>query len=475
MTAWRDYHDSASAAYYLIIKIEKFRKKLTGFRRNGFEKQDYETQSAGLQEESIGIANSVEILAVLDESRAVSVIADLLADCLECEYTIVFSKCISVLIELGPLSLEEVIRKYEFYRKFSKHRGVWLEILARLGVNDSRIRQIIEEHLKLNRYEAVLAMGDYRDEYFIPIIERIVHSVAGRMESNRIDPLMRNVRVWNRDADIYIEARSVLIELVHNVSVKAREYDDLVTGIDTKLLPHADMKTHRSRRLSLRKEIEETGLRNAEYRPGSENAIEANRESLLYICLFSALHDLPEVKNIDYIIGFLRGAACLRDKTMISFLVEEICGGRNTFDDEKHYEEAIDALTSIYDYFIECYENHEPGNRVWKDPASVLMNSQTRSCSFCNEISGYIDGIKTGLAETVKSKTQVSSEFCLGILDIYKWLDNVVQDKYQSKVSLKADADETKLDSLFQEFYRLTLNAGRIKSVRQSENVFAGA
>ena len=144
MTAWQDHHDPPAAAFYLIIKIENYRKKLTGFHRNGMDKREYEIRSAALQEESIGIANAVEILAILDKSRAVSVIADLLADCLECEYTIVFSKCISALIELGPLSLEEVIGRYVFHQKFSSHRGVWLEILARLGVRDSRITFEIE-------------------------------------------------------------------------------------------------------------------------------------------------------------------------------------------------------------------------------------------------------------------------------------------------------------------------------------------
>ncbi|MBC8278706.1 MAG: hypothetical protein H8E46_10785 [FCB group bacterium] len=474
-TAWRDYHDPAAAGYYLIIKIERFRRKLTGFRRNGTEKHEYEARKAILQEESIGIANAVGILAVVDKSRAVSVIADLLADCLECEYTVVFSKCVSVLMELGPLSLEEVIRKYEFYRIFSSNRGVWLEILARLGVRDARIRVIIEEHLKLNRYEAVLAMGDYRDAYFIPALKRIVNSTADRLRRNRIDPFEKNVRVWNRDADIYIEARSVLVELVHNVSVRTGEYYDLVTETDTKLLPHADTGGHHLRRMNLREEIRVSGGKGPEGGFGSPVVDHCSRESFLYICLFRAMHDLPVDKNIDFMIGFLRGAASLRDRTVISCLMEDICGGRDTFDDEKHYEEAIDALASVYDYFTQCYDNHEPGGRVWKDSACVPVNEDSRSRSFCNEISGYIEGVKTGLTDTVKSKTQVSSEFCLGILDLYKWLDNVVQEKYASKVSLISAADDSKLDGLFDEFYRLTMNTGRLQSVRQSENVPAGA
>lgn len=204
LEAWREYPDRSAVADFLINKIREYQRILKDFPGNRFGNEQNGQGDSELRKLESGIRNGLRLLVELKEPRAASIISDLLAACLECEYRVVFSNCISALIDLGPASLEAIIEKYNSYRHCPDHHCVWLEILAKLGLKDDRIRRILENHLKFNRYEAVLAMGDYKDDYFIPAIGEIMHKSVKRLKQKQLNPFQRNIRVWDRDADIYI-------------------------------------------------------------------------------------------------------------------------------------------------------------------------------------------------------------------------------------------------------------------------------
>ena len=458
--SWTDYPDTDAAANFLIIRMETFKKSL-GDSSAGLSGQQTDSEDiSAMLNEHVRIGNAVGILAALDKPRAVIVTAGLLAVCLECEYNIVFPKCVEAMIEFGPAALNETVKRYEFYRPFPQYRGVWLEILAKLGISTPEIRSIIEDHLKLNQYEAVLAMGDCRDGYFIPVLKDIVNTVSARLKKNRIDPFEKNVRVWNRDADIYIEARSVLVELEYGTTVDSPLYESMIMELDARLLPHADHESRRLNRLGIKDSLKRQLNGN---NPGDRliGADSINiHEDYLFKCLLRALHDLPQVKEIPYVLGYLRAAAAA-GQTRQSGLLQRICGKPEIFDDEKHLQDTADTLLAIQNYYRRCFESNRPGNRIWKNQDDELLDKHLRAQSLCQEISGCIDGIDAVFRNVEDNVRKNAAGPYASLHDIHDGLNSILRQKYDGRFNHISSKDDLQLDRLENEFHNYTLNVAQ--------------
>ncbi len=237
-----EFPDRPAISDFLIGKILNFQNRLKDQDLNRFNNQEENVDCPELAYMENGICNALIILTEFNDLKAVPTVVELLETCLECKYRIVFSYCIDALITLGQGSLDLLIDKYYSYESSPDKQGVWVEILAKLNKKDERIREVLENHIKINSCEAILAIGDYKDKYFVPILKEIVEKAALRLRNKNLNPFQKMVRAWNSDADIYIETRSILIELEYDVNAGSLDYEKLVTELDASMLPHIDSK-----------------------------------------------------------------------------------------------------------------------------------------------------------------------------------------------------------------------------------------
>jgi len=149
-------------------------------------------------------------------------------------------QCFNCLKSADENVLDSIIGKYRRNIANPLARAVWFELLTKLGIKDNRIQAIIIRHLKLNRVEAVMAMGDYGDEFFIETLWELLKQSAEALCRRRCNPFAKFARLQNRSANLYIEALSAYIILKYKYSPCRAEYENTAKDLNNRLLPFAE-------------------------------------------------------------------------------------------------------------------------------------------------------------------------------------------------------------------------------------------
>ena len=429
---WEKYPDRTDAIDFLVERIKEYQYLLRSNNENSAENYDSLGDDTNLSYLESGVCNGLSLLAKMNEFKTVHIIVELLTTCIECEYRISLSYCMDALIEFKRYSLDLVIDRYNSNKGSGSHCGIWLEIMAKPGIKDKRIRKIIENHFSINRYEAILATGDYKDDYFIPVVEDIVKQSAEYLVKNNLDPFQKFVRVWNRYADIYIEARTVLIELANEISVDSKEYLRFAKEMDSHYLSHIDIDT-----LYLYRKHNRSTLTDQQYRHYKSNFSndQANLryDEYLFCCLKRVIPDIPGAHDIPYIFGFLWGCACCGKELSSIDLFESTGCKMDSFDDESHIMETHETLTLTYNYNMMCLKKKTSNSSILKCIKNNSGTGHLRGQTVCRVIEGFIEGIDELLINKDMQSCQTSNELYHCIQDINNWISRTLDKNMRIK------------------------------------------
>lgn len=407
------------------------------------------------------IKTMLELLLKIRDHRAIASVAKLLSVSIESRNFDVMSECMDFLIKCGEESLDIVLENYNARKYDIDQRGVWLEILVKLGIKNDKIAAVLEGHLKLNIYEAVLAIGDYKSKDFIPIIEGIAAKTAASLHERSVNPFQSNVRVWDREADLYIEARSALVELQYDATVGNQEYELKLRELDSRMLPHIDLDCFYRERDELKKKLCKHGCENWSDETNLERFKKHSREEYLSGCLERVFSGVSGAKSIAFTAGYLRGIACAGAKLDINDCVKILFGGNGAFDDENHYNEAVDILHTTFEYYSNCIALNKAGRRIKpNEKAERSVNMQANE--ICCEIYGFLDGIKKGLEYSEKRIETDSSGLYDCFQGFYGCLQTILQEKFESKSSGDSFRDVSRISLLEDEFYKHTLSIAKV-------------
>ncbi len=288
------------------------------------------------------------------ENSPIEAAVEMFEICLELEDADLINRCFNCLTECGKDITDCLIRKYSVHKNSLDRRNVWLELLAKLGIKDARIRDIIEEHLRYDRVTAVQAIGDYGDGYFIPILEEILNETADNLRGEEINPHQRYSRLLSRNANLYIEAKSAYIALKHKCKPNSKRYRELSQRLDKKLLPFIYKKVDATEigediKVCCDRFRESASMENSDYY--------INEALIIYLTTRSILSDGFGVRDFFETLGLMvrrlnREPSPAFNDYYYNFL------DRTNFVDEAHYLQAMETIDNALNYLQTCFRQN---------------------------------------------------------------------------------------------------------------------
>lgn len=179
-------------------------------------------------------------------------------------------------------------------------------------------------------------------------------------------------------------------------------------------------------------------------------------EDYLFNSLEEVHKSLPGAKDIPFILGFIRGTASLN---LHDFSVDCLCWffkDMGSLQNKNSLEKINEVLNMIHEYFSVCFKQNIGCDRIWKRLLSEAMEHGVRGQYLCSESLGYFEGIKIGINHLRNQNIKISDELSSCFVELYDWLNSILEAKYNISNSSNIDSSLEKLEKEFH-FYTLKL------------------
>jgi hypothetical protein len=222
----KNFPDRAALSDFLAGKVEDF---LREDMPDGYYRR--------LEKE---VTAAVFMLGVVGAEETVPLIVDLLESVKEYPDTGACASAVDALKRIGEAALEPVHEGYLRDRRDDLTAMIWVDVLSGMGVKDLRIKTALMEYFGLNPSLATQFMADYGDQFFLPLIERYVESLAELLNENGLDPFEgKDEEEIEPLAADYLDAREALVLLTTAPDTEDDAIDTAIEELDKRLLKHS--------------------------------------------------------------------------------------------------------------------------------------------------------------------------------------------------------------------------------------------
>jgi len=352
-----------------------------------------------------GIIHTVKLLGDFKATACTELLMTIM-DEIKNEYdAILYSYTINALSKMGESAIEPVYTKYQEDRDDSELSYMWLSVLAKLGVKDTKITDAIKQHYKSNQVEAINLMGDYGDMAFLPIIQKFVKTTANLLNARQINPFEFGIRFKVPEAEAYIETRENLVLLETGLSVGSREFDEKVKALDRELLDYAFTAPNKGNG-DLHKFKSDINLQE------------------MHDTLELMFAELDIQSTFGRTVAILLGGHCYPETLSMGILFPKIYNRDDVeFDSKEQLEALVNTIMSTWNYFVDCKNPDEFEFLQYTDNIENFTKDRTV------EISAFLDVVLYRGSSDINSYTKESQIEINFIQEEYQYLKNITSDK----------------------------------------------